>query len=307
MTATTELILTRVFEAPREMVWKAWTDPEQFSKWWGPKPFTSPTNKMDVRVGGKFLWSMCSPAGDTHFSAGVFLEVDPPSRLVCDVYFADKHGAKIKPEFPGFPPDWSGEQKIYVTLEDLGERTRLTVRQTGIPAGEFRKMAAAGWSTSIDKLHESLVEGRSIVVARAFEAPRDLVWLAWTTPEHAEKWWGPDGFTTRTKEHTLRVGGLWRYDMIAADGTVFPNRTEYLEIVQPERLVYLNGDEENHEWFRATISFMEFAGQTHVNMISVFPDKALLEKVVMEHGAIEGGKQHLARLAEFVASMRTKA
>jgi uncharacterized protein YndB with AHSA1/START domain len=303
MAATTELVMTRVFEAPRELVWKAWTDPEHFGKWWGPKPYTSPINKIDLRVGGTFLWSMRSPEGETHFNAGVFTELEPPARLACDIYFSDEHGNKIKFEHPGFPTDWNGEQKIYLTLEDLGGRTRLMVRQTGIPEGDIRKMAAAGWSTSLDKLHESLVDGRCIVQGRVFDAPRELVWEAWTNPEHAGKWWGPDGFVTKTKEHDLRVGGLWRHDMIAADGTVFPNRTEFLEIVEPERLVYLTGDDENYEWFRATVTFMEFAGQTHVNMISVFPDIAILDKVVKEHGAIEGGKQHLKRLAEYLAKL----
>lgn len=302
-----EIVITRVFEAPRELVWDAWTKPEHFSKWWGPKPFTAPTVEMDVRPGGRFLWSMQPPQGGEMFSAGVFREVDPPRRLVCDIWFADKQGNRVSPASHGLPPetigDWNGEQTIEVTLEDLGERTKITMRQTGIPEGEMRELAAAGWSTSLDKLHESLVEDRAIVLGRVFDASRDLVWEAWTKPEHLDKWWGPKGFSNQTEQMELKPGGVWRHKMVAADGTEFPNRTEYVEIVQPERLVYKLGDDGNDEIARTTVTFMEFAGQTHLNMIVVFPDKATRDKTDKEVGAVEGGKQTLERLAEYLQTM----
>lgn len=296
-----ELVLTRTLDAPRELVWQALTQPEHFTKWWGPRPYTAPVIEMDVRAGGSFLWSMQSPEGERHWNAGKFTAVEPPSRLSCDIYFADDTGKRISPAELGFPADWDGRQTITFHLEETDGRTRLTIRQTGIPEGDLRKMTSAGWSTSLDKLHESLVEGRSMVIGRVFEAPRDLVWEAWTKPEHLEKWWGPNGFTTKTKELDLRVGGVWRHDMVAADGTAFPNRTEYVEIEKPQRLVYRNGDDGNHEMFRTTVTFMEFAGQTHVNMIAVFPSKKDRDRTVSEYNAIEGGKQTLQRLAEYLA------
>lgn len=302
-----EIVITRVFEAPIQLVWDAWTKPEHFSKWWGPKPFTAPTIEMDVRPGGSFLWSMQPPEGDEMFSAGVFREVDKPRRLVCDVWFSDRQGNKVSPATHGLPGDiigdWNGEQTIEVTLEDLGQRTKMTMRQTGIPEGEMRKMAAAGWSTSLDKLHEALVEGRAMVLGRVYDAPRELVWEAFSKPEHLDKWWGPNGFTTKTKEHDFREGGVWRHTMVASDGTEFPNRTEYLEIVEPERMVYRIGDDDNHEMFRSTVTFMEFMGQTHVNMIAVFPTPEDRDRTVEEANAIEGGKQTLERLAEHLKTL----
>jgi uncharacterized protein YndB with AHSA1/START domain len=296
-----ELVMTRTLDAPRDLVWRALTDPEHFSKWWGPKPYTAPLIKMDVREGGNLLWAMESPEGVRHFSGGRFTTVKAPGLLACVVYFADENGERIEPATLGFPPDWDGNQTITFTLDDLGDRTRLTMRQTGIPSGEMRHMATAGWLTSIDKLHESLVEGRAMVLERVFDAPRELVWQAWTQREHLDKWWGPDGFTTKTAELDLRVGGVWRHTMKAADGTEFPNRTEYLEIEHPERLVYLLGNEEDHEMARTTVSFMEFAGQTHVNMIVVFKDAEAHDRMIREANAIEGGKQTLARLAEYLS------
>jgi uncharacterized protein YndB with AHSA1/START domain len=299
------LQLTRTFDAPIDMVWDAWTLPEHFSKWWGPKPYTAAALKMDVRAGGEFIWSMKSPEGEEHFNAGTFREVDPRRRLVCELFFSDAEGNRVSPAEHGLPGDWDGQLTIDVAFEDLGERTKITVRQTGFPPGEFKNMATAGWSLSLDKLHESLVEGRSIVLGRVFDAPRTLVWEAWTKPEHIANWWGPDGFKNKTHEMDFREGGIWRHTMIGPDGTEYPNRTEYVEIVEPERLVYRTGtDDQDPEWFRATVTFMEFAGQTHVNMISVFPNKEMRDEIAEKSGAVEGGKQHLARLGEYLKEMQ---
>lgn len=299
-----ELVISRTFDAPVSMVWDAWTRPEHFTKWWGPKPYTAPTVKMDVRIGGTFLWSMLSPEGREHFNAGTFREVTPRRRLVCDIFFSDAKGNHMSPAEHGLPGDWDGRQTIDVTFEELGERTRITIRQSGFPPGEIQGMARAGWSTSLDKLHESLVEGRAIVLGRVFDAPRKLVWEAWTMPEHTAKWWGPKGFSTKTIEMDFREGGVWRHTMVGPDGTEYPNYTEFLEIVEPERLVYRNGTgPTDPEWFRATVTFMEFAGQTHVNMISVFPNKEARDEVAEKYGAIEGGIQHLANLAEYLKTL----
>lgn len=298
--ATGEITLTRLFEAPIQLVWGAWTRPEHFSKWWGPKSYTSPQPQIDLRVGGKLLWAMQSPQGDTHYNAGVFREVKAPHQLVCDIWFADANGNKAKPPFPGMPE----QQTIHVTLEEVGKHTRMTMRQTGVPEGDIRRMAEAGWSTSIDKLHESLVHERAIILGREFDAPRSLVWEAWTKPEHTARWWGPNGFKTITREMDLRVGGLWVYNMIGPDGSEYPNRIEYIEIVKPARLVYRNGTSaDDPEWFRATITFMEFMGRTRVNMISVFPTREAREEVASKYGAVEGGVQHLASLAEYLKTM----
>ena len=76
----------------------------------------------------------------------------------------------------------------------------------------------------------------SIVTTRVFDAPRDLVWAAWTDPAHLAQWWGPDGFTTTTSAYDLRPGGTWRFMMHGPDGSDYPNRITFDEIVRPERL-----------------------------------------------------------------------
>ncbi|MEZ5993200.1 MAG: SRPBCC family protein [Planctomycetota bacterium] len=302
MTTADEILITRVFEAPIQLVWDAWTKPEHFAKWWGPKTYTSPDPKIDLKVGGRLLWAMKGPDGNVHYTAGVFRELAAPTRLVCDTHFADKTGKKIRPAEIGFPGDWHGETTISVTLEDLGKRTRMTVRQTGTPA-EFHDMSRAGWGTSLEKLAESLTEDRSIVVSRTFDAPRSRVWEAFTKPEHMDKWWGPDGFTNQTHEMDFRVGGSWKYTMVGPDGKKFPNYTEYTQIVEPELIAYRQGTSAEDEWFRATITFTEFMGKTTVNLHTVFPDALSRNRVVEQYGAIEGGKQHLAKAADYIANM----
>src|SRR5512145_956811 len=87
-----ELVITRVFDAPRELVWKAWTDPERFKLWWGPESFTAPACEIDLRVGGKYLACMRSPEGQDYWSTGVYRDIVPMKRIVYTDSFADDKG-----------------------------------------------------------------------------------------------------------------------------------------------------------------------------------------------------------------------
>lgn len=156
---------------------------------------------------------------------------------------------------------------------------------------------------------ESSTADREIVLTRVFDAPRRLVWKAWTELEHVGRWWGPQGFTTTTKQRELKPGGVWRYTMHGPDGRDYPNLITFLEVVEFERLSYKHGGEGDtaHINFQATVTFEEegSAGErTKLTMRSVFPSAKALEFVVREVNAIEGGKQHLGRLAEHLATMR---
>jgi uncharacterized protein YndB with AHSA1/START domain len=147
-----ELVITRDFDAPRELVWKAWTEPEHFKSWMGPKGFTTPVCKIDLRVGGEYLYSMRSPEGQDFWSKGVFREIVPPERLVMTASRADKEGNIV----PGMSGDWPLETQITVTFEEHNGKTKLTLKHAGMPAGKNRDMAGAGWSESFDKLAEYL-------------------------------------------------------------------------------------------------------------------------------------------------------
>lgn len=141
---------------------------------------------------------------------------------------------------------------------------------------------------------------REIVISRVFAAPRALVYKAFTDPVHVGRWWGPNGFSITTEVMDLRVGGVWRYVMHGPDGVDYPNWTRYLEVVPGERLVYDHGGdaEGTPVQFQVTVTFVEVAGKTVLTMRSVFPTKEARDFVVENYGAIEGGRQTLARFAE---------
>jgi uncharacterized protein YndB with AHSA1/START domain len=154
-----ELVIERIFDAPRELVWKAWTDPEHVKHWWGPKAFTAPVCKIDLRVGGKYLFAMQSPefnGGESIWSTGVYREIVPLERIVCTDSFADADGNVVPATHYGMGTDIPVEMLVSVTFEDLDGKTRMTLRHEGLPVGEMKDGAGVGWNESFDKLAESL-------------------------------------------------------------------------------------------------------------------------------------------------------
>jgi uncharacterized protein YndB with AHSA1/START domain len=153
----TELVVERVFDAPRERVWQAWSDPELLKQWWGPKNFSSPSCRMDFKEGGSYLFCMRSPEGRDFWSTGKFLEISNPERLVYIDSFADEKGNQVPPSFYGMPGDVSRVYTVTVTLEEnIKGKTKLNLRHLGLPGGEHLEMARAGWHESMDKLGDAL-------------------------------------------------------------------------------------------------------------------------------------------------------
>jgi uncharacterized protein YndB with AHSA1/START domain len=143
---------------------------------------------------------------------------------------------------------------------------------------------------------------REIVLSRVFDAPRSLVFEAWTDAEHVGRWFGPKGFTCTTHSIDVRVGGRWRFEMRGPDGTVYPNRMEYVEIVPNERLVFDHGSDKDDDpnRFRVTITFDEQADEkTVVTMRQLHPTRARRDWGI-GIGAVELGYQTLDKLAEYV-------
>jgi uncharacterized protein YndB with AHSA1/START domain len=144
-----ELTLTRVFDAPRERVWKAWTDPKLLQQWWGPQGFTNPVCEVDLRVGGAIVIHM-SGFGMLAPMTGVFKEVAPPERLV----FTNNAFFEVPPIKPII------EGITTVTFEDVGGKTRVTVHNGVLKATPEATQALEGmepgWTQSLDKLAEFL-------------------------------------------------------------------------------------------------------------------------------------------------------
>ena len=147
---------------------------------------------------------------------------------------------------------------------------------------------------------------REIVITRVFDAPRALVWEAWTDPKHVVHWWGPKGFTTTIEKMDVRPGGVWKHVMHGPDGTDYPNKSVFTKVAKPERIVYSHGGGKKGgpaAQFEATWTFEAQGAKTKVTIHMLFPTASNRDKVVKEYGAIEGGKQTLERLGEYLTKM----
>ncbi len=146
---------------------------------------------------------------------------------------------------------------------------------------------------------------RSIIGIREFDAPRDLVFSAWTDPQHLAQWWGPNGFTTTTHSFDMRPGGVWRFVMHGPDGRNYQNRITFEEVVPPERIVYRHagGDDVEPVQFRQTVTFEDIGGRTRITWRSDFPSAGERDRVIKEYGADKGLVQTMARLGDYVSAM----
>lgn len=154
-----ELVISRVFDASRELVWRIWTEPEQVKRWWGPQYFTSPYCRIDLRVGGRYLFCMRSPDGKDYWSTGVYREIKSPERIVCTDCFADEKGNVVPATHYGLSTKFPLEMLVKVTFEAQENRTKFTLHHIGIPPGEDTDNTREGWSGSFDKLAEALRKG----------------------------------------------------------------------------------------------------------------------------------------------------
>jgi uncharacterized protein YndB with AHSA1/START domain len=151
-------VITRVFDAPRELVFKAWTEPERLKRWWGPKGFTTPFCEIDLRPGGVFLYCMRSPEGHDHWGRGVYREIEAPERIVLTSSFADAQGNVVPATHYGMGPEWPLETLLTVAFEEEAGKTRVTLRYDGVPPGADRDGSQQGWSESLERLGEYLAK-----------------------------------------------------------------------------------------------------------------------------------------------------
>ena len=145
LTSTTwELVITRAFDAPRALVFKAWTEPARLVRWWGPQGFKTPSCKMDVREGGAWRICMRSPEGTDHWVQGVFREIVEPERLAFTWAWEDDEGK------PGH------QTVVAVNFTEQAGKTRLVVHQGAFQSADARDRHDDGWSSCLDRLGEYL-------------------------------------------------------------------------------------------------------------------------------------------------------
>ena len=266
MTAATdrEIVASRTFDAPRDLVFRMWTEPEHVRQWWGPKGFRNTILSMDVRPGGQWRFIMHGPDGTDYKNDIIYREIVRPERI-----------AYTHVSGPVFD--------AVATFDEEGGKTRVTVRMT-FATTELRNRvveqfgAVEGLEQTLDRLGETVAQG-DFVISRVFDAPRNLLFRVWTEREHLEQWWGPKGVTIVSCTNDLRPGGKMHYAMRAPDGTVMWARWVYREIEAPERLVFVNSfsdesgglapvpfDEEWPSEMLSVITFEDVSGRTRVTV-----------------------------------------
>lgn len=283
------LTFERDVAAPLPVLWQAWTAPAARAVWAAPTPsVTVEFLEADTTVGGREV-SLCKVQGqpDIRCESG-WLELQPAVRSV-NYEVVSSGGATQSAAL--VTADFSG----------MGERSRLVVTvQLSSLAGNMEAGYRQGFGAGLDNLAGAAA--RTMVLQRVIDAPRSAVWGAWMNAETLPRWWGPDGFSCRTKRIDLRTGGEWVFDMIGPDGTVFPNHHLYSEVRPEKRIVYAllwgeNGPKHADAW----ASFEDQDGATKVTLGMVFSTAAEFQEA-KGFGAVELGQQTLGKLERFVAS-----
>ncbi len=245
-----EFVLTRVFKAPRELVFKAWTEPDRIARWFGPRGISVKSAKMDLRPGGSLLTCMAAPDKTETWGKWVFRKIAPPAELVYINSFSDEKGGLTRHPMHSA---WPLELLTTVVLKDKGGETAVTLKWLPLNATEGEASAfenamegmKAGWTGTFDQLEGYLVEVGSEIgphpldlrLTRTVEAPREKVFEAFTRAEHLVRWWAPGGLSMPLCEVDLRPGGTWRYSFRSPEGWEHSCVTVYSIVAPPRKLV----------------------------------------------------------------------
>jgi uncharacterized protein YndB with AHSA1/START domain len=275
-----ELVITRLINAPRELVFEAWTDIKHLANWWGPRGFSITTEKRDFKAGGVWKFVMHGPDGRDYPNKITFDEIIKPEKIVFH------HSGDDESE---------GVSHITTaTFEKQGNKTLINMTLLFSSAEERKRVveeygAAKGGIQTIDRLAEQVERmsyGKEFVITRELNAPLDLVWKVYTSENHLAKWWGPKGFKMLKAKLDLRPGGTFHYGMQSPDGHSMWGKFVYRDIVPGKKLVFIvsfsdeNGGVTRHpmagnwplEVFN-TVTFEERNGKTFLT-ISGFPINA---------------------------------
>jgi uncharacterized protein YndB with AHSA1/START domain len=269
-----QLNVSRVFQAPREQVFAAWSSAEHVKHWFCPQIFTVPHATVEFRVGGKFDVCMRAPSGQEHWTRGHFVEIIPNARLVIDMAVADADGQPI----------FSAHTVVDFQQECGGTRMEVTQTYTIFQslAEQMIKGAEQGWKETLDRLGRALAckpeqesAARNVVhgsfrIERHYDAPRERVWRAFTDQDAKAKWFGGGtGHTVLERTMDVRPGGRERLKGRWESGLVATLDAVYFDVVPNERLVYayeMHLDERKISVSLATLEFRQDGAGTQLVM-----------------------------------------
>lgn len=283
------LTLTRKVAAPVATLYAAWTSPAARAVWAPPAPgVTVEFLEADTRIGGREV-SICKVAGepDIRVEAG-WLDLVQDERTVGTEVVA-REGTRLSAAL--VTADFAAE----------GDASRIDVT---VQLASLAEDMAPGYRQGFNAGLENMggVAERTILFHRLIKAPVPVVWGAWMNAESLPKWWGPEGFSCRTSRINLRAGGEWVFDMIAPDGTVFPNHHKYGAVIPEARLDYtLHWGENGPKHADAWATFDDVGGATRVTLGMVMATAQEYQEA-RGFGAVELGLQTLGKLARIVGA-----
>jgi uncharacterized protein YndB with AHSA1/START domain len=226
-TAEREISITRILNAPKELVFEAWTDPKHISEWWGPIGFTTTVREMDLRPGGKWLQTMHGPDGKDYPDEMIFTTVVKPD-LIKYTHTAPKFDATVTFEAVG------NKTKLTMSMVfDNVEEYNFVVKEHGAVEGQVQTI------NRFEKLLSKMSVGKELVITRTFNAPRKLVYKAFSEADALAQWWEPKGSTIEVKKFDFRPNGMFHYKVESPHGVMWVLFV-YLEMVEPERIVFIN-------------------------------------------------------------------
>ena len=231
--ARRQIVMSRVFKAPRELVWNAMTDPSQVVHWWGPAGFTNTLEQMDFRVGGVWKHVMHGPDGTDYPNYSVFTEIVPLQRVVY------RHGTSAA-DADWFVATWdlqtideSTTRLVLSMTFDTVERRDRVVREYGAIEGGHQHMARLA-------AYLPPPTEQPFVISRVFAQPRETLWAVWTEAPHLKNWFGPKGMGMPAFNLDFRVDGGFHYCLATPDGKEMWGKWTFLEISPPSRLTLVN-------------------------------------------------------------------
>ncbi len=288
-----ELTITRVLNAPIELVWKVWTDPEHIKNWWGPNGFTNTISEMDVKPGGNWEFIMHGPDGQDYKNKSVFKEIIKHKRIVYEHITGPKFQTTVN-----FTPQGKKTLLEWRMVFDTEEERNNTVKT-------FK--ADIGLKQNIFKLEgylKTVSPEKEMTLTRVINAPREVVFRAWTDPAQVEKWWGPKDFTNPVCNVDARPGGAILIHMQAPDKTIYPMDGEFHEIVEPEKLVFTSAalDQQGNRLFEIlnTVTFSDENGKTKISLHAAVSNITDEGRPYID-GMNQGWNESIDRLNELVS------
>lgn len=226
-----EIRITRIYDAPVEAVWDAWTDPKKVAKWWGPRGFTLTTHSKDLRPGGHWNYTMHGPDGTDYENKTIYHEVEKCARLVYDHGGNDDRPPLFR--VTALFSETKGKTKLEMTMAlatpEVAEETRKFIRKAG---------GNSTWDRLAEYLAKEADAKEQFVINWTFDAPLDLMYEMWTNPMHVSKWLSPKGFTMEWLKSEIKPGSTTMFMMTNGTDTKMYGKIKYKELSRPNRLTY---------------------------------------------------------------------